>query len=194
MIRVSESQRGNLLLNHLSQSAWHYSAGITADYEISHSTSVLFLSLKFHAFKSSYIYKRINRMRETRVRMVLILVDSPNYNSALRELFNTVPLPIVLCRSLQECASYIRGLDQASSIPLDPLRRGSAGADSLLSAIPAITKSDCADLGRSFSSLQELLSADRQRLSGVRGLGTKKTDSLLKYFGMPFGGANTGSQ
>lgn len=186
MIKVSQLQRGNGLLEFLGPATWHYDSAITADYEINQSVAVLFLSLKFHACKPEYIYKRINRLKEARVRLVMVLVDVPNYNLSLRELFSTVPLSIVLCRSHEECARYVRGFDLAERRSYDALRRGQAGVDSFLKAFPGINKTDCAGIRSSYGSVQKLLAAGAVGLAKIPGMGEAKAEGMAKYLKMPF--------
>lgn len=188
MIKVSETQRGNGLLNYLNTAVWQYDAQTRTDYEINSSTAVLFLSLRFHASKPEYIYKRINGTGEFRLRVLMVLVDVPNYNLPLRELFRNAPLTIVLCRSNEECARYLRGFDAAKKRTTDTLRRRTAGIDSFLESFPSINKTDCKNIRSSFKTAQRLLNADEAELSNIAGLGAVKAEGLLRYFRTAFKG------
>lgn len=193
MIRVSNTQRGNGLLNHLGVYSWSYVSGTITDYEINYSVSVLFLSLKFHIFKPEYIYKKINKLQESKLKVLLVLIDVPNYNLSLQELFSTIPIVIILCKSFQECAYYIKGFDKATIRSIEGLRRRSSGVDIFLEAIPKLNKTDCTNLKNSFGSLREIFKADEQKLSKIPGMGQIKAKSLLKYFKIPFKKQHCGS-
>ena len=184
MIKVSQRQRGNSLLSHLSSATWAYDSDITADYEINSSTSILFLSLKFHSCKPEYIFKRISRLKETRLRLVMVLLDSPNYGLSLRELFTSLPLTVIVCGSYEECSRYIRGFDVGTRRSYEVLRRKAPGVDNFLASFPRINKSDVAGIRRSHASMQEFLLGNDT--DGIAGIGKIKKDGILKYLRMPF--------
>lgn len=188
MIKVSHLQRGNKLLDFLSTASWHYDSSTSADYEINFSTHVLFLSLKFHASKPEYIHKRVRRLRPAKLRILLVLLDTPSYNTVLEELFRTVHLTIVLCRSYDECARYLRGFDICSKRGSEVLRRKSPTIDHFLEAFPKITKSNSVALQGSFRNIQELFNCTEEGLSGVFGMGRSRAQSFIEHLRKPFKG------
>ena len=186
MIKVSQLQRGNNLLNYLNVAGWHYDSSITADYEINYSTSILFLSLKFHACKPEYIYKRINNLKSSKLRILMVLIDVPNYNPSLQELFNMIPMTIVLCKNHDECAKYLKGFDIATKRSLDVLRRKETSIDAFLEAFPRINSSNALKMKETYNSVQDLFKANEKDLGNVFGIGRSKAEGFLKYLKMPF--------
>lgn len=186
MIKVSLLQRGNKLLELLSTASWHYDASVSADYEINFSTHILFLSLKFHASKPEYIHKRVNRLKPAKLRILLVLLDTPNYNTTLKELFRTVSLGIVLCKNYDECARYLRGFDICSRRSSEVLRRKAPTVNSFLEAFPKISKSNSTALQDSFGSIQELFCSSERDLADVPGMGKGKAQSFVEYLKKPF--------
>ncbi len=186
MIYVSDTQRGNELLNYLSVSSWVYSSTILADYEINYTTSILFLSLKYFVAKPEYIYERISKIHPKQVNVLLILLDVPNFNLSLRELFKNTQMTCILCRSYQECSYYIKGFSKATNKSFEKIRKKNKGIDAFIESIAKINKTDCINLKTMFSNLQDIFKASKEELSKVPGLGTTKSEMIMKYFTMPF--------
>jgi len=186
MIKVSDRQRGNGLLSHLNAATWAYDPQITADYEINYTTSVLFLSLKFHACKPEYIYKRINRLRRSALNVLMVLIDVPNYSLSLRELYNNVPLAMVLCRSNEECSLYLRGFDIAARRSTDVLRRKESGAFSFLGSFPNINTTDSRSIASCVGTVQDLFKLSENELAAIPGIGRIKAAGIAAYLKMPF--------
>lgn len=186
MIRVSNTQTGNVLLNYISVSSWVYSSTTTSDYEINYTTSVLFLSLKFHAIKPDYIYQRINKMHLKNLNILIVLLDVPNFNIALRELFKNITITCIVCKTFQECAYYIKGFDKATNKSVEQIRKKSTGIDVFFESIFKINKTDCINLKKHFTNLQHVFRSNKKELSEIQGIGLTKSEIMLKYFKMPF--------
>ncbi|KAI4291251.1 DNA excision repair protein ERCC-1 [Pancytospora philotis] len=186
MIQVSEVQRGNGVLSYLNAACWYYDADTSADYVINHSSSVLFLSLKFHACRPEYIYKRINRLKKTALNVLMVLVDVPNCMLALRELYRTVPLTIVACRSNEECSLYLRGLDMAKRRTSMAIRKKTPGYAGFVESFPSINKTDSAAIRAAYPGIADLLRADLGSLSSIKGIGSTKASGIIEYLKMPF--------
>lgn len=186
MIKVSRVQQGNPLLSYLNNTLWHYDSNTSADYEINGSTAILFLSLKFHACKPEYIYKRINKIKEFRLKIVLVLIDVPNYNISLRELFNMIPFAIITCRSYEECSRYLRGFDLASMRSAEALRRRETSVEQVLLSIPRVNKTDVSNIRKTCKTVQEVIHTPTIVLSRIPGIGPIKAQLIAEYFKMPF--------
>lgn len=184
MIKISQKQRGNPLLNYLSVNSWCYDNNISADYEINNSARVLFLSLKFHACKPEYIYTRMGSIKSG---YLILLIDSPNFNLALRKLYETINnrLRILLCGSYEECAKYIKGFELATRSSFAGLRKRKAGHEAFLEAFPKIDKSNILAIKDNYETIQSLfLGVDE--LEKIPGFGSIKAESIKMYMNMPF--------
>lgn len=186
MIKVSNLQRGNRLLDFLNKASWHYDASISADYDVGFNISILFLSLKFHASKPEYIYKRIKKLKPKKLQVVLILLDTPNYNTILEELFDRLEFKIILCKSYDECSRYLRGFDISSKRSSDILRKKKSTADSFLEAFPKINKSNSTIIQSSYENIQELFKKSQNELAKLFNVGKEKAESLYIYIHKPF--------
>lgn len=186
MIKIAMLQRGNKLIDYLGSSTWHYDASCSADYEINFSTLVLFLSLKFHAAKPEYIHRRVGKLKDAKLRVLLVLIDTPNFNTVLQELFRSVPITIILCRTYDECAKYIKGFDLCSKRGLEVLRNKESTTDTFLQTFGKINKTDSGVLQARFGSLLELLKADERELSGIAGIGKLKAQQFRTHAHKPF--------
>lgn len=182
MIKVNRVQEGNGLLKCLNRTSWVYNSEISCDYEINESVSVLFLSLKYHASKPEYIFKRIRKNKEYKVNVVLIQLDVPNFNFTLQELYRDIPYIMVLSRNNEESANYIRSLDLANVKSINTIRNKEAGVDNFLGEIPVTNITDVTIVKSSFKNLKELIDVDQNTLEKLPGFGKKKARSVLEYF------------
>lgn len=186
MIKVALLQRGNKLLEYLSTLSWSFDSSCNADYEINFTTLVLFLSLRFHSAKPEYIYKRIFKLKQSKLKVLLVLLDTPNYNATLQELFKSIPIPIIPCKSYEECAKYVKGFDISSKRSSGVLRRKDSTLENFLEAFPKLNKTDAITLQKAFPSLQDLFNSSEQRLSNVFGFSKIKSQSFLEMLKKPF--------
>jgi DNA excision repair protein ERCC-1 len=184
MIKVSPLQKGNNVLSYLSQSSWQYDDSITPDYEINHTTAILFLSLRFHSCKPEYIHKRVRKLKPYKLRILLVQVDVPAYAKALQELYSTTTMTVVLGFSYEECSRYIQGFNLSSSRPIDGIRRKENDSNAFLSCFPKINKSDIAQVNRSCETLEAFLV--REDMTRIPGFGKAKAEEISRYLNMPF--------
>ncbi|AFN83937.1 Ercc1-like DNA excision repair protein [Encephalitozoon romaleae SJ-2008] len=186
MIKVSPLQKGNSVLDYLSNATWHYDNSITPDYEVNGSVALLFLSLRFHSCKPEYIYKRINKLKPYKVRVLLVHVDVPNYSKMIRELFRTVSLTMVLGFSVEECSRYIQGFDAAGRRSIDIIRRGSRDEEGFLCSFPKVNKSDVQQILKDCGTLQKFFGKSSEEMERIQGLGKSKAEEIIKYLNMQF--------
>lgn len=181
-ILVSTRQKGNPILNHIKILPWEY-ADIPADYVIGTTTCALFLSLKYHRLHPEYIYSRIRLLAgKYNLRIVLVMVDIPNHEDALKELSKTSiinNLTLMLCWSAPEAAHYLELFKSSEHAQPTAIRTQQAQSykESLVEFVTAprsINKSDAASLISTFGSLQNAVNAQPEQISSVPGWGEKK--------------------
>lgn len=181
-ILVSTRQKGNPILNHIKLLPWEY-ADIPADYVIGTTACALFLSLKYHRLHPEYIYSRIRLLAgKYNLRIVLVMVDIPNHEDALKELSKTSivnNLTLMLCWSAPEAAHYLELFKSSEHAQPTAIRTQQAQSykESLVEFVTAprsINKSDAASLISTFGSLQNAVNAQPEQISSVPGWGEKK--------------------
>ncbi|KAJ5191131.1 Mating-type switching protein swi10 [Penicillium cinerascens] len=181
-ILVSTRQKGNPILNHIKLLPWEY-ADIPADYVIGTTTCALFLSLKYHRLHPEYIYSRVRLLAgKYNLRVVLVMVDIPNHEDALKELSKTSiinNLTLFLCWSAPEAAHYLELFKSSEYAQPTAIRAQQAQSykESLVEFVTTprtINKSDAASLISTFGSLQNAVNAPPEVLSAVPGWGEKK--------------------
>ncbi|KAJ5570412.1 Mating-type switching protein swi10 [Penicillium hispanicum] len=181
-ILVSTRQKGNPILNHIKLLPWEY-ADIPADYVVGTTTCALFLSLKYHRLHPEYIYSRVRLLAgKYSLRLVLVMVDIPNHEDALKELSKTSiinNLTLMLCWSAPEAAHYLELFKSSEHAQPTAIRTQQAQSykESLVEFVTAprsINKSDTASLISTFGSLQNAINAQPEQLSSVPGWGEKK--------------------
>jgi DNA excision repair protein ERCC-1 len=179
---VSTRQKGNPILNHIKLLPWEY-ADIPADYVIGTTACALFLSLKYHRLHPEYIYSRIRLLAgKYNLRIVLVMVDIPNHEDALKELSKTSiinNLTLMLCWSAPEAAHYLELFKSSEHAQPTAIRTQQAQSykESLVEFVTAprsINKSDAASLISTFGSLQNAVNAQPEQISSVPGWGEKK--------------------
>ncbi|KAJ5179691.1 Mating-type switching protein swi10 [Penicillium capsulatum] len=181
-ILVSTRQKGNPILSHIKLLPWEY-ADIPADYVVGTTTCALFLSLKYHRLHPEYIYSRVRLLAgKYNLRIVLVMVDIPNHEDALRELSKTSiinNLTLMLCWSAPEAAHYLELFKSSEYAQPTAIRTQQAQSykDSLVDFVTAprsINKSDAASLISNFGSLQNAINAQPEQISSVPGWGERK--------------------
>ena len=182
MIKVNERQKLNALLGFLHKTTWSVDKNIACDYEICENTAVLFLSIKFHASKPEYIFKRMNKIKDYKLKIVLVLLDSPNYNHTLRELYRTVDFTIVLAKNYEECANYIKSFEIAQNKSINVIRNKEKTIDNFLLEIPGINKENVVLLKSKYSSLKEILLTSADELAKLPGISKEKAKNVENFF------------
>ncbi|KAJ2849928.1 ssDNA endonuclease and repair protein rad10 [Coemansia brasiliensis] len=113
-LQVNELQRGNPLLTCIRNVRWSYARNILADFEVSRSLGILYLSVKYHRLHPEYISKRITGLGRTyNMRVLLVLVDFQDSKLALREINQAAvvgDMTLLLAWSLDEAGRYIETL------------------------------------------------------------------------------------
>lgn len=185
MIKVAMCQRGNKLLEFLTTTSFSFDSSVNGDYEVG-TTSLLFLSLKFHATKPEYIHKRIAKWKNSKLRIIMVYVDVHNYHKILEELFATLSITIVVCKNYEECSKYLRGFDICCRRSSQVLRKKESTVDNFLEAFPKMNKTNSEIIQGKFNTLQDFISCDTNSLSVLFGIGTEKARSISSYFKKPF--------
>ena len=194
-IVINECQKGNPVIDLLNKVSWHYSASIVPDYEVGNTTSVLFLSLKFHKLHPKYIYERIRALgKQYKLRIILVLVDLKNPELTLRELTRvSVPLDVCVIVSwgVEEAARYLETFKMfetrsASSIREKPAANDIQQVQSILTSIPKINKTDALNLVMAFDSFKDVVCAQEEELRGLPGFGEAKVQNFLAAMNDPF--------
>lgn len=181
-ILVSTRQKGNPILNHIKLLPWEY-ADIPADYVVGVTTCALFLSLKYHRLHPEYIYSRVRLLAgKYNLRIVLVMVDIPNHEDALKELSKTSiinNLTLILCWSAPEAAQYLELFKSSEYAQPTAIRSQQAqtykeSLEEFVTLPRSINKSDAASLISTFGSLQNAVNAQPEQISSVPGWGEKK--------------------
>ena len=181
-ILVSTRQKGNPILNHIKLLPWEY-ADIPADYVVGVTTCALFLSLKYHRLHPEYIYSRVRLLAgKYSLRIVLVMVDIPNHEDALKELSKTSiinNLTLILCWSAPEAAQYLELFKSSEYAQPTAIRSQQAqtykeSLEEFVTHPRSVNKSDAASLISTFGSLQNAVNAQPEQISSVPGWGEKK--------------------
>lgn len=168
-ILVSTRQKGNPILNHIKLLPWEY-ADIPADYVVGVTTCALFLSLKYHRLHPEYIYSRVRLLAgKYSLRIVLVMVDIPNHEDALKELSKTSiinNLTLILCWSAPEAAQYLELFKSSEYAQPTAIRSQQAqtykeSLEEFVTHPRSINKSDAASLISTFGSLQNAVNAQQ---------------------------------
>jgi DNA repair protein Rad10 len=110
-IQVSPEQALNPVLQRITKVPYQVS-DIPTDFQTSHDVGILWLSLKYYNYRRTYIEERVEKLKDTSLKLIVVLlyVDNPNAEDAART------LSVLSCRlnftllvafNLQEAASHI---------------------------------------------------------------------------------------
>ncbi|KAJ2804381.1 ssDNA endonuclease and repair protein rad10 [Coemansia helicoidea] len=195
LVLVNELQRGNPLLACIRNVRWMHSRDVLADFEISRSTGVLYLSIRYHRLHPEYIARRIEGLgRSYRVRVLLVLADAEESKVPLREI-NRLALQqevtVLVAWSLDEAGRYVETLKAFEHRPPDLIRERiddshmarMAGA---LTSVRSVNKTDVLTLASNFGSLAGLAEARLEALTLCPGVGELKAQRIFRAFNDPF--------
>lgn len=195
-IAVNERQRGNPLLKHLRNVPWRFEKKIVPDYVVGSTACALFISIKYHLLKPTYLERRLSEVKqgEWRLRVLLCLVDQEDHAKPLHDL-NLMAIrydcTLILAHSQREAARLLEcfkayennsGAAIKAKIDKDYLSR----LTDVLTTIKPLNRTDVVTLARTFGSLRGVANADLKSLKECPGLGDKKVKSLHDTFNKPF--------
>ena len=178
----------------IHSSAWEYVDNILPDFVMGKTCCALFLSLKYHNVYPNYIYDRMNALkRKYQLQVLLVLIDIPNANHALKELVKACILAdfVLMCSwSYDEAGKIVdkyKGFENKSAELLmdkNVLNKTNAYQSTLdsLSSIKSINKTDAITLVSTFDSLDMLIKATPEQLITCAGLGPTKAKNLHEFF------------
>lgn len=188
MIKVNSNQRGNNILPFLHKSIWHYEDTLTTDYEINDDISILFLSIRFHVAKPEYIHRRYKKLSKYKFNVLLVRVDSVNYESIMLELFdisNAYGSVMVVCFSDEECGNYFTAFNVKNKSFMK-LRKKCDTAEEFLKVIPKVNKNDVEKIFKGIDNMKQLIECGDEWLNKNVGVSELKIEMMRKYFKMKF--------
>jgi len=199
-IVVHPCQKGNPLLNNLTNVSWKYadsSVPPPADYIMTPSSCALFLSLRYHALKPDYIYKRLKNLHSYKtftIKLLLCLVDVKEPTKAVVELTKAcfvVNVTLLLAFSNGEAATYVETFKSHENKPADSIKIKAATShvsktSEVLSSIPSVNTTDAHTLLTEFETLVNLSKASEEQLALCPGIGGIKANNIHKLFTQPF--------
>ncbi|KAK9917753.1 hypothetical protein WJX75_007855 [Coccomyxa subellipsoidea] len=193
-VLVSKRQEGNPVLKHMRNVRWQFTE-IVPDYQMGAQTCALFLSLRYHLLKPTYIYGRIKELqRAFRTRVLLCHVDVDDVVEPLAQVTKAALLndcTLICAWSHEECARYLETYKAYESKPADAIQ-GRTEEDYLskltaaLTTVRGVNKTDVLTLGGAFKTAAGVMRANMQQLSALPGIGPTKVRRLHETFHEPF--------
>ncbi|XP_054855306.1 DNA excision repair protein ERCC-1 [Eublepharis macularius] len=193
-IIVSPRQRGNPILKFVRNVPWEFGE-IVPDYVLGQSTCALFLSLRYHNLKPSYIHERLRTLGKTYMLQVLLLqVDVKDPHQALKELAKICILAdctLILAWSPEEAGRYLETYKAYEQKPADLLKEKVdqnylSRVTDCLTSVKSVNKTDTLSLLSTFGSLASIGEASREELSLCPGIGPQKAKRLFDVLHEPF--------
>ncbi|KAF7683292.1 DNA excision repair protein ERCC-1 [Astathelohania contejeani] len=185
MLKVSDLQTGNGVLEYLKYIPWVYSKDLSCDYEIHDTIGVLFLSIQFHCTKPEYIHKRFKKIKlKYNLRILLVLVDAKNPETCIEELFSIATknnFTMLLAYSNEEAGKYIHSLVVGRRNTRKKKEIQNEKQD-FLKAFPHISTTDSEHLSQAFENIISLIDCDIKYLKNIPGIGKKKAELIKKIF------------
>jgi len=188
-LTVSSRQKGNPLLNSISQGSIVWSDSTLADYSIGFEIAALFLSLKYHRLHPDYFSTRIKNMIgnfNTRVLLVLVDIENPdNLISSLTSICLASNISILLAFSYEEAARWISSMIGSHNVSLEDLK---ASMDSPIEmAINSlhslgISRKDAEKLIDSLGSVEACYHADVEVIAGITSMKKEQAEAFIKAF------------
>jgi len=196
-ILVSPRQRGNPVLNHISNVAYELGPkDMTADYVCGETCCALYLGLKYHLLHPNYLAARLQGVGNAfTLRVLLLLVDQDDSERPLLELTQLTfayGWTLVCCWSVEEVARYLETLRayekktaQAIAERVDDTDHA-AKLHEALTEVRSINKTDVRHLAAAFGSFAAIAQASRDELAQTVGMGERKVRRLHHVMNQPF--------
>ena len=198
VLYISPKQQGNLVLQYIRNVPTQF-IRMLPDYLFSPTQCALFLSLKYHKVNKSYLQLRMDQIKMDFVlRILLVLVDVQDNAQVLRDLQHRAIVQkwtLVLAWTAEEAGRYLETFQAMhnthhhTSLIQKPKSANQFGdqVTHVLTACPALNKTDAANLLGHFGSMQALFAkATPEELALVPGLGQVKVARLYEALCKPF--------
>ena len=204
-IWANESQTSNPLLPFIRHVIIDSRKGLEADFIVTKSCCVFFLSLKYHALKPKLMKEKINAFEKSglafpfKLRVLLLWVDVLQDDKSMSDLSVFAiehNLTIMCAFSLEECARYLETMKtyeskSAASIMAKRETEYLPIAQEALTEIKSVNKLDVQRLLHHFGSVSEVMTAKEDELLEPIGIGELKAHYLFSAFNEPFLGRKT---
>ena len=193
-ILVNPIQKRNPVTKLLRSVPWQVS-DIIPDFVMSRTSCCLFLSTQYHALHPDYIHERIKKLGKLyELRLLLVLVDTADSKKNLLDLAKIAlcsDMTLMLSWSNDEAARYIESYKMfENKSPESIMERvdvaSSQSGLECLTSIKKINKTDASSLMDIYGSLDKIITADKQGLTLIPGMGPTKAEKLYNVFHEPF--------
>ncbi|KNC82257.1 hypothetical protein SARC_05464 [Sphaeroforma arctica JP610] len=193
-ITVNQRQKGNPILKHLQHTAYEY-GDCLPDYHISPHTAIMYLSMRFHLYRSNYIGAAVRSLGRTyTLRVLLLHIDVEQYHTALVDLTKLATLnglTLICAWSPEEAARYIETFKRYENKNSDLLQEKVddsylARATGFLTEVNSVNSTDVITLLSAFGSIKDVVAADHQELAELPGVGDQKIHRIYDAFRAPF--------
>ena len=192
-ILVNPIQQRNHVTKLLRSVPWRVS-DIVPDFVMGRTSCCLFLSIQYNSLHPEYIYERIKKLGKLyELRVLLVLVDTADSQNALKELAKLAlmaEMTLIVSWSNEEAARYIESYKIFENKPPDSIMERtdcpSQSGMECLTSVKKINKTDSSSLIDMYESLDNIITADKEGLTLVPGLGPTKVEKLYKLFHEPF--------
>ncbi|GAN07378.1 DNA excision repair protein ERCC-1-like isoform X1 [Mucor ambiguus] len=194
-ILVNPTQQKNPILKHVHNVPWEPSEVIKMDYVVGQTTGVIYLSLRYHRLYPTYIYDRLNDVKNLYVsRILLVYVDVDSFHDALREINRIAILSdftLMLAWSPEEAGRYLETYKAFENKAPDMIREKVddeyfAKMTDCLTQIRSVNKTDVLTLLSTFGSLKQVADANTDALAMCPGFGEQKVRRLQQTWKQPF--------
>jgi DNA excision repair protein ERCC-1 len=196
-ILVNPRQKGNPILKYVRSVPIEFStdANMPADYVVSNTTVLLYLSIKYHKLNPQYLIGRMEACkRQYRLRVVLVQIDDVDCEQSMlriQALCVANGFATICGFSDEECARYLelyKHSEKKSSEEIEEKRNADyvSRATDALTQIRGVNKSDVKNLLRNFGSIGAIMEAPMEDMALCAGIGEKKVTRMLTAFNEPF--------
>jgi len=199
-IWANESQTSNPLLPFIRHVVIESRKGLEADFIVTKTCCVFFLSLKYHALKPKLMKEKINAFEKSglafpfKLRVLLLWVDVLQDDKSMSDLSVFAiehDLTIISAFSLEECARYLETMKTyesktAASIMAKRETEYLPIAQEAMTEIKSVNKTDVQRLLHHFGSMSEIMTATEDELLEPIGVGEVKAHYLFSAFNEPF--------
>lgn len=194
-VLVSQRQRGNPILEHVSHVKLEYRSDMVPDYIMSEHICAYYISCDYHLKHPRYLYTRMDQLgTQFRLRVVLCHVNTEEHEKAIMEITRlcmAMDYTLILCFSAFEVARYIETYKlyenkSARTIQVKVDDEYMPRLTDVLTSVRSVNKTDAATLINNFGTLHNIMGSSIEELSILPGFGEKKVKRFYQILHTPF--------
>jgi len=192
---VSNRQKGNPILQHVSNIKLEYRGDLLPDYIMSEHICAFYIACDYHLKNPQYLWTRMEQLGSMfKLRVILCHINTEEHEKAVMDITKlcmAADYTLILCFSTFEVARYIETYKlyenkSARTIQVKIDDQFMPRLTDAITSVRSVNKTDAATLINNFGTLQNVMGSSIEELSILPGFGEKKVKRFYEILHAPF--------